>query len=87
MMSSNNLYDHERTAVLSNSGFKGLGTHLVRDNVVFTGNGLASCVEDPKISPVPSTQIMYSKAMPNNNSMFISAGLDQTRSPKVNLLS
>lgn len=85
MMSSNNLYDHERNAVLSNSGFKGLGTHLVRDDVRFTGDGLASCVEDPKISPVQSTQILYSKAMPNNNSMFVSAGLE-TRSLKVNLL-
>lgn len=86
MMSSNNLYDHERNAIISNSGFKDFSTHLVRENVRFTGNGVASCVEDPKISPVPSAQIIYSKAMPNNNSMFISAGLE-TRSLKVNLLS
>ncbi|XP_074370518.1 uncharacterized protein LOC141711745 [Apium graveolens] len=83
MMSSESLYGYERNAVLSNSaGFKGLGTHLVRDNARFTGNGLASCVEDPKFSPVPSAQIIYSKAMPNNNSMFISAGFEETRSLK-----
>ncbi|KAK1404884.1 putative two-component response regulator ARR21 [Heracleum sosnowskyi] len=86
MSSSNYLYDHETYAGLSNSGIKGLisraTTHSVEGNVLFTGNGLTSCLEHPKISPVPSTQIIYSKAMPNNNSMFISAGLDETRLQK-----
>ncbi|XP_017246544.1 uncharacterized protein LOC108218134 isoform X1 [Daucus carota subsp. sativus] len=81
MMSSNSLYDHERNAVLVDSGFKGLSRapHLIKDNVRLNRNGLASCVEDQKLSAIASTQMICSKAMPHYKPALVSAGRE-TRS-------